>query len=164
MEKITIKGRFADSAIFTGERINNLPHYIPSKGVYIITDGNVNAIYRGRFPECPTFVVEPGEASKSIQTVVKIYRWLLDSGADRSSFIVAIGGGVICDIAGFVASTFMRGVKFGFVATSLLAQVDASVGGEKRNRSRWLQEYSWNIQSATVRDLRCVDANYSSPN
>ncbi len=130
MEKITIKGRFADSAIFTGERINNLPHYIPSKGVYIITDGNVNAIYRGRFPECPTFVVEPGEASKSIQTVVKIYRWLLDSGADRSSFIVAIGGGVICDIAGFVASTFMRGVKFGFVATSLLAQVDASVGGK----------------------------------
>jgi 3-dehydroquinate synthase len=55
---------------------------------------------------------------------------LLDAGADRSSFVVGIGGGVVCDITGFVASTYMRGVEFGFVATSLLAQVDASVGGK----------------------------------
>ena len=59
-----------------------------------------------------------------------IYRWLIDHRADRSSFIVGIGGGVVCDLAGYVASTFMRGIDFGFVATSLLAQVDASVGGK----------------------------------
>lgn len=130
MEKIVIQGRFSNSAILVGESLDNLTRYIPTNGVYIITDGNVNAIYRARFPECPTFVVEPGEASKHIEVIVKIYRWLLDSGADRSSFIVAIGGGVVCDIAGFVASTFMRGIGFGFVASSLLAQVDASVGGK----------------------------------
>jgi 3-dehydroquinate synthase len=55
---------------------------------------------------------------------------LVSLRANRSSFIVGIGGGIVCDIAGFVASTFMRGVRFGFVATTLLAQVDASVGGK----------------------------------
>jgi 3-dehydroquinate synthase len=51
-------------------------------------------------------------------------------GADRGSFIVGIGGGIVCDVAGFVASTYMRGVRFGFVSTTLLSQVDASVGGK----------------------------------
>ncbi|MCJ7542222.1 MAG: 3-dehydroquinate synthase, partial [Desulfobacterales bacterium] len=51
-------------------------------------------------------------------------------GADRSTFIVGIGGGIVCDIAGFVASTYLRGVRFGFVSSTLLSQVDASVGGK----------------------------------
>ncbi len=59
-----------------------------------------------------------------------IYGHLISSGVDRSAFIVGIGGGIVCDITGFVASTFLRGVRFGFAATTLLAQVDASVGGK----------------------------------
>jgi 3-dehydroquinate synthase len=71
-----------------------------------------------------------GEEIKTLDTVQDIYAQLLSSQADRSSFIVGMGGGIVCDIAGFVASTFLRGVRFGFVATTLLAQVDASVGGK----------------------------------
>jgi 3-dehydroquinate synthase len=71
-----------------------------------------------------------GEEIKTLDTVQDIYAQLLSIQADRSSFIVGIGGGIVCDIAGFVASTFLRGVRFGFVATTLLAQVDASVGGK----------------------------------
>jgi 3-dehydroquinate synthase len=59
-----------------------------------------------------------------------IYRRLIELGADRSSFTLGVGGGVVTDIAGFVASTYMRGVEFGFVTTTLLGAVDASVGGK----------------------------------
>lgn len=65
-----------------------------------------------------------------METVREIYQKLTEIEADRSSFIVGLGGGVVCDIAGFVASTYMRGVEFGFVSTTLLSQVDASVGGK----------------------------------
>jgi 3-dehydroquinate synthase len=71
-----------------------------------------------------------GEKMKSPETVRNIYSRLVELEADRSSFVVGIGGGVVCDVAGFVASTYMRGLRFGFVATTLLAQVDASVGGK----------------------------------
>jgi len=71
-----------------------------------------------------------GEEIKTIETVQQIYTELLDHEADRSTFVVGVGGGIVCDITGYVASTFMRGVRFGFVATTLLAQVDASVGGK----------------------------------
>ena len=130
METIQVKGKISESTIIVGESISNLSKYIPSKGVYIITDENVDKIYSNIFPNFPKYIVKPGEESKNLLSVSEIYRWLLDTSADRSSFIVGIGGGVVCDIAGFVASTYMRGVEFGFVATSLLAQVDASVGGK----------------------------------
>ena len=71
-----------------------------------------------------------GEVIKNLDTVRKICQRLMDMEADRSSFIVGIGGGVVCDIAGFVASIYLRGVRFGFVSTTLLSQVDASVGGK----------------------------------
>ena len=80
------------------------------------------------FPEAP-FSQQPVN-HQTVRYIESIYRWLLENNADRNSFILGIGGGVVCDIAGFVASTYMRGVEFGFVSTSLLSQVDASVGGK----------------------------------
>jgi 3-dehydroquinate synthase len=131
MEKIEIRSQSKTSQILIGERMTDLHMYIPqSNPAFIITDSNVDKFYRKSFPNLPTFVVKAGEANKNLSTVVQVYRWLLEHGADRNSFIVGIGGGVVCDLAGFVASTFMRGVDFGFVATTLLAQVDASVGGK----------------------------------
>jgi 3-dehydroquinate synthase len=62
--------------------------------------------------------------------VKELYETLFSLEADRAAFILGIGGGIVCDLTGFVASTFMRGLRFGFVATTLLAQVDASVGGK----------------------------------
>ena len=130
MEKITIQGKSGASRILVGESLPALSRYIPATGVFIITDTNVAGHYHSEFPDFPVYIVEPGEQSKDFVLMTKIWHWLLDHGADRSSFIVGIGGGVVCDLAGFVASTFMRGISFGFVATSLLAQVDASVGGK----------------------------------
>jgi 3-dehydroquinate synthase len=59
-----------------------------------------------------------------------LYRRLMEMGADRSTFILGIGGGIVTDVAGYVASTYMRGLEFGFISTTLLGQVDASVGGK----------------------------------
>jgi 3-dehydroquinate synthase len=130
MDTIGIRGLTGQSEILIGEAFKNLGNHLPEKDVFIITDDHVNSLYGDRFPLFPVYSVRPGEPSKSLAEAERIYSWLLDKGADRSSFILAIGGGVVLDLAGFVASTYMRGLSFGFVATTLLAQVDASVGGK----------------------------------
>jgi len=75
-------------------------------------------------------VVEPGERSKSIGTAASLWEKLLDLGCDRTALVVAVGGGVVGDLAGFVAATYARGVRFFQIPTSLLAQVDSAVGGK----------------------------------
>jgi len=74
--------------------------------------------------------IEPGEENKNIQTVVGIWETLTDLGADRKSLLINLGGGVLTDMGGFVASTFKRGMKFINVPTTLLSMVDASTGGK----------------------------------
>lgn len=130
METFRITGTAGTSTIFVGERLQNLAEHLPDRQLIIITDENVGRQYAKDFPPAPVISLEPGELSKSLATIDRIYDRLLELEADRSSFIVGIGGGVVCDIAGFAASTYMRGVGFAYVATSLLAQVDASVGGK----------------------------------
>ena len=75
-------------------------------------------------------VVEPGEQTKSIESAAVLWDKLLELGADRKTVVVAVGGGVVGDLAGFVAATFARGLPFVQVPTTLLAQVDSSVGGK----------------------------------
>ena len=75
-------------------------------------------------------VVEPGEQSKSVESAAGLWDKLLELGADRKTVVVAVGGGVVGDLAGFVAATFARGLPFVQVPTTLLAQVDSSVGGK----------------------------------
>ena len=119
------------SRVVIGDVINSLDNYLPEgKRVIIITDGNVHRRYKeiiNRYDYC---LIGLGETIKTMTTVNKLYAELLERGADRTTFIVGIGGGIVTDITGFVASTYMRGLRFGFVATTLLAQVDASVGGK----------------------------------
>ena len=74
--------------------------------------------------------VEPGETSKSIATADVLWQKLLEFGADRRTVVVAVGGGVVGDLAGFIAATFARGLAFVQIPTTLLAQVDSSVGGK----------------------------------
>lgn len=76
------------------------------------------------------YVVEAGEKSKNLNTVQSIYKFLLENEFERRDTLIAFGGGVIGDISGFVASTYLRGINFIQVPTSLLAQVDSSVGGK----------------------------------
>ena len=130
MKTIEVKGEKSNSSIFIGESLLKLLNYTPVENVFIITDSNVEQLYQSHFPKFPVFVLKSGEAQKNLSNAEYIYQWLLENGADRSSFIVGIGGGVVCDMAGFIASTYMRGVRFGFVSSTLLSQVDASIGGK----------------------------------
>ncbi len=119
------------SRIVIGDVINSLDSYLPEgKRVVIITDANVHRKYKDIINKYDYCLIGMGETSKTLATVEKLYGELLNMGIDRTSFIVGFGGGIVTDIAGFVASTYMRGLSFGFVASTLLAQVDASVGGK----------------------------------
>ncbi|MBU0988971.1 MAG: 3-dehydroquinate synthase [Proteobacteria bacterium] len=130
MKAIEIHGSTGDSTILVGESIRSLKKYAPLERMVVITDENVRRHYQKDFPSCEVIEIGSGEKVKTLESVKEIYRRLIEIEADRSSFIVGIGGGVVCDITGFVASTYMRGVAFGFVSTTLLSQVDASVGGK----------------------------------
>ena len=113
-----------------GESLNHLDRYISTEKTVIITDDTVWEYYRDAFPDCDVIKIGMGEGIKNLETVETLYDELLARNIDRSDFIVGIGGGIVCDIAGFVASTYMRGIRFGFVSSTLLSQVDASVGGK----------------------------------
>ncbi|MBL7173905.1 MAG: 3-dehydroquinate synthase, partial [Desulfobacteraceae bacterium] len=130
MKAIEIHGSTGDSTILVGESIRSLKKYAPLERMVVITDENVRRHYQKDFPSCEVIEIGSGEKVKTLESVKEIYQRLIEIEADRSSFIVGIGGGVVCDITGFVASTYMRGVAFGFVSTTLLSQVDASVGGK----------------------------------
>lgn len=130
MQTIEIQGRTGESKILVGESLDDLHQYIPDGRAVIITDATVAALYRDRFPSLPTVVIGTGESIKRLETVAQIFREFIDFEIDRDTFVIGIGGGIVCDITGFAASTFMRGLSFGFVPTTLLAQVDASVGGK----------------------------------
>ncbi|MBN2711740.1 MAG: 3-dehydroquinate synthase, partial [Planctomycetes bacterium] len=109
----------------------------PSK-VCIITDANVGAHYGKKVRdslkaagyEADIITVPPGEDSKSISRLTLIYDELLTRKLDRKSCIIALGGGVVGDLAGFAAATYMRGIPFVQVPTSMLAMVDSSNGGK----------------------------------
>jgi len=127
---LEIHGSTGVSTILVGERIQNLKRYIPAGKAVIIADKNVLHLYQKDFPFYEVIKIESNEKIKNLDTVRYIYKKLVELEADRSTFIIGIGGGIVCDIAGFVASTYLRGVRFGFVSTTLLSQVDASVGGK----------------------------------
>ncbi|MCD6596745.1 MAG: 3-dehydroquinate synthase [Bacteroidales bacterium] len=130
IQELELIGNRSLSKVVVGEFLKNVGNYLPDENVIILSDRNVHDLYSGIFPSFPVIIIEPGEQFKTLTTVEFIYNELLKLEADRSTFLLGIGGGVICDIAGFAASTFMRGINFGFVSTTLLSQVDASVGGK----------------------------------
>jgi 3-dehydroquinate synthase len=130
LEKITINTPGCISEILVGQNWETVAGLLPEKGVVIITDDNVNQLYGNRFPEVPVFSLLPGEKSKKLEVIENLAEQLLDAGIDRAGFVLAVGGGVVCDIAGFLASIFMRGIRCGYVSTTLLSQVDASTGGK----------------------------------
>ncbi len=130
MKQTIIHTPFHSSKILIGEKLSNLTGYLPDTRVIIITDEKVNSIYGKQFPQVPVIVIGRGEKNKTMATLDQIFDKLVEYEADRSTFIVAIGGGIVCDVVGLAASIYMRGLRYGFVSTTLLSQVDASVGGK----------------------------------
>ncbi len=130
MKTVEINYKGAGSNIYISEAWQLVQDLIPHDNVFIISDINVQRLYGDCFPDFPTITIGTGELVKELVTVETVIKHLLAAGADRSTFLLGIGGGIVCDIAGFVASVFMRGIDFGFISTTLLSQVDASVGGK----------------------------------
>jgi 3-dehydroquinate synthase len=130
MNQIRINTAGGKSLLILGGTMEHIHGLLPEKGLFIITDTNVSRIYGDAFPPGEVMVIEAGEKSKTLDVAGDLCRKMLEAGADRSSFVLGFGGGVVCDIAGLTASLFMRGVRHAFVSTSLLSQVDASIGGK----------------------------------
>ncbi len=106
--------------------------------LFVITDNNIDGLYSAHLTQALSasgfqpqlYIVPSGEASKSQQQLTAIYDWLLEQRAERGEAIVALGGGMVGDLAGYAAATYLRGVPLIQVPTSLLAQVDAAIGGK----------------------------------
>lgn len=98
--------------------------------IIVLTDANVYDCYKPLLSRFDIIVVRAGEQSKSWQGVNDVIKQLVDLEADRTTLLVAVGGGVITDLAGFIASIYMRGISFGFVPTTLLCMTDAAIGGK----------------------------------
>lgn len=110
--------------------VAQLPELASVTNSIVITDKNILRNYEALLKPYKKIVLDPGEDEKSFETLSYIIEQFVKLEADRTTTIIGIGGGVITDITGFAASIYMRGLPFGFVPTTLLAQVDASIGGK----------------------------------
>ncbi len=136
---VLVAGGLERVAEFVGQWVSRLPHRPHGVGsALVVTDDNVRPLHGDRVAKalaqagwrCELFSLQPGEQSKSLERVAAVYDQLVDMKANRHTVVVAAGGGVVGDAAGFVAATYARGVPYVQVPTSLLAQVDSSVGGK----------------------------------
>lgn len=109
---------------------SHLEKLVQKENAVIITDEHVFAKHKTKFKGWNTIVLKPGEQYKIQPTVDVVIDQLIALGADRKTTLIGVGGGVVTDITGYVAGIYMRGIPFGFVPTSLLAMVDASIGGK----------------------------------
>lgn len=124
---IEIKGR---SRVVVGRASEWLPQMLPDRRIVVISDANIERHYHALLEQFDYVLIGLGEEQKTLATVDAIYKKFIELGIDRSCFVLGIGGGIVTDVAGFAAATYMRGLEFGFISTTLLGQVDASVGGK----------------------------------
>lgn len=118
------------SEVFIGPLADLLPGLLPQGRIVAVSDPTVARLQAPLLAPYEIFLIGEGEGQKTLTTVESLYRRFLAAGVDRGTFVLAVGGGIVTDVAGFAAATYMRGLRFGFVPTTLLSQVDASVGGK----------------------------------
>ncbi len=131
--QVVIGGRTA-SRVISADSIQALTPLLEAyPKVYLVYDRNVAWVAQEIAAACPPAgmkVLDASEKAKDMATVLDLCSWLLEAGADRSSLLLAVGGGITTDLAGFAACIYRRGIRFAFVPTTLLAQVDAAIGGK----------------------------------
>jgi 3-dehydroquinate synthase len=130
MDKQTFKFSNSSTDFYFAGGISHLKEIVDVKNAVFITDENVFNHHQKRFKGYNTIVLKAGEEFKIQPTVDSIVEQLIAFEADRKTILIGVGGGVITDLTGYVASIYMRGIKFGFIPTTLLALVDASIGGK----------------------------------
>lgn len=126
------KFRFTNAIVdcYVDASFSALAKLVDKTKAIIITDDHVFAAHKNKFNNWNVITLKPGEAYKIQPTADAIIEQLIAFKADRQSVLVGVGGGVVTDLTGYVASIYMRGIRFGFVPTSVLAMVDASIGGK----------------------------------
>ncbi len=117
-------------SLYFDASFKDLNNFAPKKNAVLITDEHIFSLHAKKFAGWQTIVLKAGEQYKIQATVDGVIQQLIDLKASRQTVLVGIGGGVVTDLTGYIASVFMRGIPFGFVPTSLLAMVDASIGGK----------------------------------
>lgn len=142
MEKVTVNASTAYDILIDKGILDKAGEFIksvkPTGKCAVITDDNVDRLYgervmnslNGADIDARKFVFPHGEISKNHSTLLKIYDYLAENGFTRSDYIAALGGGVVGDTAGFAAATYMRGIDFVQIPTTVVAQSDSSVGGK----------------------------------
>lgn len=130
MKKLQYKFSGKTTTYYFDVGLSYLEKLVDRSQAVILTDDNVFRSHQRKFKGWNTIVIQAGEAFKVQDTVNSVIDQLITMGADRKTFLIGIGGGVVTDIAGFVAAIYMRGISFGFLPTSILAMVDASIGGK----------------------------------
>ncbi len=143
LERITINSHNHIYDVYIGKSIiseifNIHKEFLINKKVIIITDKNVYKIYHKYIfdefckigCESKFIILDPGENSKDLENIYRIYKELIEFKVKRTDVIIAFGGGVVGDISGFIASTYLRGVDYVQIPTTLLSQVDSSIGGK----------------------------------
>ena len=114
------------------------PFTLADRKVCIVTDSNVNPLYGAEVEdivgtisgECMRYVFPAGEESKTLDTVKEIYKFLIENHFNRKDLLIALGGGVVGDLTGYTAATYLRGIEFIQIPTTLLSQADSSIGGK----------------------------------
>lgn len=119
----TVRFYFDASIVSIGQATGDKPFII-------LTDDNVYENHRAQLDLYPVIRILPGEENKTPATAGQVIEQLITMGAGRDAMLVGVGGGVVTDIAGYVAAVYMRGISFGFVPTSILAMTDAAIGGK----------------------------------
>lgn len=142
MDIINVCDAFSSYKIYITSGCKDLKSVLGATGfeknnkIFIITNHMIYSIYKEKINELfsgfnfKVHVISSGEKNKNIDTVNNIYKFLLKNGSDRSSTLVAFGGGIVGDLTGFVAATYMRGMKYISIPTTVISMVDSSVGGK----------------------------------
>ncbi|MEJ0102306.1 MAG: 3-dehydroquinate synthase [Bacteroidota bacterium] len=130
MKKLRYK--FSNSSVdyYLAGGISHLKEIVDRKNAIVVTDENIFNAHTKRFKGWNVIVLKPGEEYKVQETANTVIEQLIAMEADRKTTLIGVGGGVITDMTGYVASVYMRGIKFGFLPTTLLSMVDASIGGK----------------------------------
>lgn len=116
---------------FFNRSFGTISSFVLKEETIIITDSHIAALHGNLFDGFKKVIVIPaGEPRKTLEGLADITQQLLEAEVHRKTFVLGVGGGVVTDVTGFIASVYMRGVSFGFVPTSLLGMVDAAVGGK----------------------------------
>ena len=129
---------------------------VTGRKICIVTDSNVGPLYAKAVQEVLettgnqifVYTFAAGEESKNLNTVQNLYEFLIENHFDRKDMLAALGGGVVGDLTGFTAATYLRGISFIQIPTSLLAQVDSSIGGKTGVDFRAYKKYGRRIPSA----------------